>query len=503
MHRLPIDEVAGAGRRRPRIGRRTLPAVVLAAGLAAVALPSAAQAGVADFSNGTLVYSDTSSPNQRNDVTVRPANGKIMISDTGPISSNTSQCKVFNGELECDAATQLSIFLGAGDDVVRYRVPQPGTVQLGAGNDRVFGGIRLSAGRAIDNVGYVGQDGYDVMDYSESTAGVGVEMADNLPNDGRPGIDRENVMAFEHLNGSNHRDTLFGTPNRDAIAGGLERDIIAGGAGEDYFYSGTRDGADDYHGGPGSDHMIYIGRTQPLTVQLDNVATDGEAGEFDNVQSNVENIYGGSAGDTFRSFSAFSRLEGFGGADTLEGGDGSDTLIGGEGGDALVGGSGTDVVDARDDNPDFVDCGTEVDSLSRDIGEGVVRNCETVQVGVLRLADKTIEAEAGKPAPVELSWRHPDGWRKLRTVTLRLMSEQQAVGEVVIRPRGGRVSAEGFAKLARGARLTQHGKTVTAKLGLRIDPAMAGRKLDLEVEATDTRGRRQLERAAGTIRVAR
>jgi hypothetical protein len=32
---------------------------------------------------------------------------------------------------------------------------------------------------------------------------------------------------------------------------------------------------------------------------------------------------------------------------------------------------------------------------------------------------------------------------------------------------------------------------------------MAGRKLELEVEATDTRGRRQLERAAGTIRVAR
>jgi hypothetical protein len=168
--------------------------------------------------------------------------------------------------------------------------------------------------------------------------------------------------------------------------------------------------------------MIYIGRTQPLTVQLDNVATDGEAGEFDNVQSNVENIYGGSAGDTLRSFSAFSRLEGFGGPDTLEGGDGSDTLIGGEGADSLLGGAGTDVVDARDNNPDFVDCGTEADSLSRDSTEGTVRNCESVQVGVLRLADKTIEAAAGKPASVELSWRHPDGWRNLRAVTLRLMA---------------------------------------------------------------------------------
>jgi hypothetical protein len=32
---------------------------------------------------------------------------------------------------------------------------------------------------------------------------------------------------------------------------------------------------------------------------------------------------------------------------------------------------------------------------------------------------------------------------------------------------------------------------------------MAGRRLRLEVEATDVRGRRQLERNAGTIRVAK
>ncbi len=503
MHRLPVDEVAGAGRRRPRIGRRTLPAVVLAASLAAVVLPSAAQAGVATVSGSTLTYADTSSAGERNNVRASFVNGKIVISDTAIARTGTDQCKIFNGDLECNAVASVNLHLGAGDDELRYRLPQGGVALMGSGNDRVYGGVRESAGRSIGEVAYIGETGFNVMDYTESSGGVTVDMADNAANDGRPGVDRENVIGFGHLIGTRHRDTLFGTPNRDGIVGGLERDIIAGGGGDDFFYSGERDGADDYHGGPGTDAIMYIGRTQPLTVELDNIATDGESGEFDNVRSNVEDIYGGSANDTFRSFGAHSRLDGQGGNDTLEGGDGPDTLIGGQGADSHIGGAGIDVVDARDNNPDFVDCGTEVDSLSRDNTEGTVRNCESVQVGVLRLADKTIEAAANKPSPVLLSWRHPDGWRNLRTVTLRLMDDQQPVGEVVIRPRGKRVTAEGVAKLARGTRLTQSGKTVTAKLGLRIDSAMAGRTLDLEVEATDTRGRRQLERAAGSIRVAR
>jgi hypothetical protein len=45
-------------------------------------------------------------------------------------------------------------------------------------------------------------------------------------------------------------------------------------------------------------------------------------------------------------------------------------------------------------------------------------------------------------------------------------------------------------------------KTVTARLAVRLDQSLAGQSLTAEVEATDTRGRRQLERDAETIRVA-
>jgi hypothetical protein len=52
------------------------------------------------------------------------------------------------------------------------------------------------------------------------------------------------------------------------------------------------------------------------------------------------------------------------------------------------------------------------------------------------------------------------------------------------------------------ARLTRKGKTVAARLAVRLDDSLAGQQLTAEVEATDTRGRRQLERDAGTVRVA-
>ena len=51
-------------------------------------------------------------------------------------------------------------------------------------------------------------------------------------------------------------------------------------------------------------------------------------------------------------------------------------------------------------------------------------------------------------------------------------------------------------------RLTRKGKTVAAHLAVRVDESLAGQTLKAEVEATDTRGHRQLERDAATVRVA-
>ena len=104
---------------------------------------------------------------------------------------------------------------------------------------------------------------------------------------------------------------------------------------------------------------------------------------------------------------------------------------------------------------------------------------------------------------LRLRWQHPRAWRELRRIELRLYRDGAPVGEVAIRPRGQRIAADGAVALVRKAsRLTAKGKRVSARLAIRPDRSLAGQTLKVEVEATDVRGRRQLEREAGTIRVA-
>ena len=58
-------------------------------------------------------------------------------------------------------------------------------------------------------------------------------------------------------------------------------------------------------------------------------------------------------------------------------------------------------------------------------------------------------------------------------------------------------------KVLRGSRIAHKGKTVSARLALRLDRSLASRRLRVEVEAVDVRGVRQRERQAGSIRVSR
>ena len=475
-------------------------AAALTAVLAVAALPAAAQAVTVDVGGGVLRVNEART-GERNDVRVTPLDGEVLIRDSAGVRG-AAPCRDAAGGLVCPPGT-VQAFLGAGDDRMEYRLPEDGFAHLGDGGDTVLGGLREAAGRLVRPFSYIGGPGRDTLDYGRATAGVTVDMTGNGPSDGRPG-DREDVLGeFEALIGTPFRDTLLGTPAADRITAGRERDVVAGGAGDDVFPSHERDGADDYHGGPGSDAIEFLGRTAPLAVSLDDAPNDGEALELDNVRANVEHVFGGSGADTLVSLGASSRLEGRGGRDTLLGGDGPDTLVGGPGADDLQAGAGHDAIGARDGEPDTTDCGTGADSLTRDATEGATRGCESAQVGVLRLADRTLAARAGEPVTVALRWRHPRAWRALRAITVRVLRDGVPVGAVRIAARSGRLRADGIARPVRSAtRVTRAGRTVSARLALRLDAA-GGERLGLEIEAADRRGRRQLESGAGRIRVTR
>jgi Ca2+-binding RTX toxin-like protein len=377
------------------------------------------------------------------------------------------------------------------------------------GNDQLGGGLgddRFATGLNDGNDDYHGSSGHDTISYADRAQQVLIDL-DNVADDGVAG-ERDNVRSnIEGITGGRAGDVITGDSAFDVLDGGPGDDRLSGLDGNDLILMGaSADGADEIRGGGGIDTIYYGSRTRPINATLNfGGADDGEAGEGDELIGANEQIIGGAAGDTLRApdgSSAAHGLFGLDGIDTLEGADGPDTLSGGDDPDTLLGEGGDDTMVANDGERDDVKCSNGHDTATIDSIDAQT-NCEDREVGVLRLSPKTVKAEAGKPARVRLNWRHPQGWRKLRKVELRLFRGPVPVGTVTIRPRAERVGADGAVKLVRKqTRLTRKGKTVTARLALRLDASLAGQALRTEVEATDTRGARQLERGTGGVRIA-
>jgi hypothetical protein len=73
----------------------------------------------------------------------------------------------------------------------------------------------------------------------------------------------------------------------DVVRAGSGNDDLDGGAGNDLIQPGL--GADQVIGGAGTADVVdYSERTNPVSVTFDDLANDGEAGEGDNVASDVE-----------------------------------------------------------------------------------------------------------------------------------------------------------------------------------------------------------------------
>jgi Ca2+-binding RTX toxin-like protein len=89
-------------------------------------------------------------------------------------------------------------------------------------------------------------------------------------------------------------------------------------------------------GGDGNDTVTYSGIATPVTVSLALGGAQATGGGGLDTLISIENLIGGSAGDT---------LTGNAGVNSLAGGLGADTLIGAAGADALDGGGGIDTAD--------------------------------------------------------------------------------------------------------------------------------------------------------------
>jgi Ca2+-binding RTX toxin-like protein len=171
----------------------------------------------------------------------------------------------------------------------------------GAGNDILLGGIgndilRGDAGADIIN----GGEGSDRTDYTTSTVGVTVNLANGTASDGDTLISIENIYGSAHndaLVGSDAANVLYGYNGDDQLFGLGGNDNLNGQAGDDALHGG--DGIDIVSGGDGNDGLF------------------GDAGN--------------------------DRLIGGNGNDFLDGGLGNDTLLDDAGNDQLYGGAGNDI----------------------------------------------------------------------------------------------------------------------------------------------------------------
>jgi len=247
---------------------------------------------------------------------------------------------------------------GLGNDAIQG---MGGNDQLSgnAGNDTIDGGAGidfLTCDAGNDTV----SGGAGIFDqYACATAASGMTITlDGVANDGVAG-ETDNIAAdIEAVIGSRFNDSITGAAGRQQIQGGEGNDTLVGGAGSDLLNGNEgndillgeggddqldgEEGADVLSGGAGEDIALYFSRTATLTISLDGKANDGEAGELDSVQGNVEVVQSGDGDDSIRGNALANELYGGGGNDTIIGGAGGDLLIGGPGNDKLAGGTGRD-----------------------------------------------------------------------------------------------------------------------------------------------------------------
>ena len=217
-------------------------------------------------------------------------------------------------------------------------------------------------------------------------------------NDGndRVSLSSSGPLLPANISGGDGGDELRGSGLADTIDGGAGNDVLDGTAGGDTFY-----------GGADWDKVDYAPRVNPVVADPGGGADDGEAGEGDDIGSDVEEIHGGAGNDTLRGTgmdeslrggpgadtldagAGIDTLEGNDGADTLLGGDDNDTLLGGNDGDTLDGGPGGDIFSgdaggdqllARDGESDGINCGADADTAVLDASslDTADPECETV-----------------------------------------------------------------------------------------------------------------------------
>jgi Ca2+-binding RTX toxin-like protein len=220
------------------------------------------------------------------------------------------------------------------------------TVDAGKGKDE----LAIAGTREDDTVHLGSQDETSLVQFSAQLPkleGKNVETVIVSTGPGDDSIDASGggklgsaLTVSIHAFAGAGNDKLIGGAGNDSLSGGSEDDLIT--------MAASIDGADYYSGGTGEDTLSYELRSGPLTIMADALANDGETGEHDFVQDDIETLIGGTGDDTIVAGAINNTLIGGKGNDNLSGGDGDDLFVEaltGMGTDIMNGGPGSDLID--------------------------------------------------------------------------------------------------------------------------------------------------------------
>lgn len=154
----------------------------------------------------------------------------IQISLLGLDLSLTDATRGHGGDAEGDYLAGIRNLIGsAHDDTLGVTF---GDIDAGGGNDRLVSGLGANT---LD-----GNSGIDTVDYSQSTAGVTVDLALTTAQVSAGYASGDILRGIENLVGSAHADQITGDAGVNIITGNGGNDVIDGGAGEDTaVFAGT------------------------------------------------------------------------------------------------------------------------------------------------------------------------------------------------------------------------------------------------------------------------
>lgn len=221
--------------------------------------------------------------------------------------------------------------------------------------------------------------------------------------DAGDGDDKVNVSMPATVVGGPGNDLLRGRPTSGLqnFDGGLGNDTFEGDAtGYCTAGNGAR-GPDNYVGGDGVDLVRYDDEDVGfVAVTIDGASNDGASGEGDNVNLDVEGVYGTDCGGNDVTGSGSPNilvgqgtLNGLGGDDVLTGSGSDDVLNGGDGNDKLTSRSGNDKLDGGAGD-DFLEGGFDDDVLTGGPGKDSLVGDETAS-NTIGTGNDVINADDG------------------------------------------------------------------------------------------------------------